>query len=89
MRSSAAYEHRRLMAQKNRSLNLGAGAGFGCERSHRGTFPLPRKIWETAMPQHLRPLADRGAANRREFGTVAGAFLVAAIVFGGFYLGSR
>jgi hypothetical protein len=41
------------------------------------------------MPQHLKSLADRSAANRRVLGTVAAAFLVTAIVFGGFYLGSR
>ena len=41
------------------------------------------------MPRHLNPLADRGAANRRAAGSVVIAFIVAALVFGGFYLGSR
>jgi hypothetical protein len=41
------------------------------------------------VPQHLNQLADRGAANRRAAGSVVIAFIVAALVFGGFYLGSR
>ena len=41
------------------------------------------------MPQHLNKLADRGAANRRAAGSVGIAFIVAALVFGSFYLGSR
>ena len=41
------------------------------------------------MPQHLNPSGDRRAANARAAGSVAVAFIVAVIVFGGFYLGSR
>ena len=41
------------------------------------------------MPQHLNPLADRDAANRRATRSVVIAFIVAILVFGGFYLGSR
>jgi hypothetical protein len=41
------------------------------------------------VPQHLRPLAERHAANARVAGDVVAAFIIAFIVFGGFYLGSR
>jgi hypothetical protein len=41
------------------------------------------------VPQHLRPLADRRAANRGATRSVAAAFIVALIFFGSFYLLSR
>ena len=41
------------------------------------------------MPQHPKPLDDRRAATTRAAGSVAAAFVVASIVFGAFYLGSR
>ena len=46
------------------------------------------------MPQHLNPLAYRDAANRRAAAnrrvtrSVVISFIVAILVFGGFYLGS-
>ena len=42
-----------------------------------------------AVPQHLRPLAERHEANARGMKSIAIGFIVAAFVFGGFYLGGR
>ena len=53
----------------------------------RTTVALKR--WEPSVPQHLNPLGDRRVANRRAAGSVAVAFVVALIFFGGFYLWSQ
>ena len=46
------------------------------------------EVWGGSRPQHLNPLADRDAAKRRVTRSVVIAFIVAILVFGGFYLGS-